>query len=88
MFDEMPRKKKISFTIMLILPLILAIAWIIYIKATEDVIGAGMGSFLSPIDNTPIIVSLTLFVLGYLFFLGVMFYSNIKEMVNKKIRGY
>ncbi len=84
----MSQKKKISFTIMLILPLVLAIAWIIYIKATEDIVGAGMGSFLSPIDNTPVIVSLTLFVLGYLFFLGIMFYSNIKEMISKKIRGY
>ena len=88
MFEEMSQKKKISFTIMLILPLVLAIAWIIYIKATEDIVGAGMGSFLSPIDNTPVIVSLTLFVLGYLFFLGIMFYSNIKEMISKKIRGY
>jgi len=85
MFDETPRWRKILFVILFAIPLILAIAWIVYIKATEDAIGAGLGSFLSPIDNTPIVVSLTLFILGYLFFLGIIFYSNIKEAFSSRV---
>lgn len=85
MFEETSRRKKIIFMILLAIPVVLAIVWLSYIKATEDAVGAGIGNFLSPIDNTPIVVSLTLFILGYLFFLGIIFYSNIKEAVKNKL---
>ncbi len=80
MFKEMPLWKKVIYTILLILPLALAILWIYYLNlaSSPDV---DIGTFLSPVNNKPIIIGLSIFMLGYAIFLFIMFYSNIKEII-------
>ena len=81
MLENMPKGKKILYKILLFLPLALAIAWLAYIKTAEKT--AGMeGTFLSPINNAPIITALIIFIIGYLLFLLMMFFSDIKNMLS------
>ncbi|MBS3097791.1 hypothetical protein J4209_03255 [Candidatus Woesearchaeota archaeon] len=70
--------------------LVLAVIWLVYIKASEEATGIGQGNLLSPVDNTPLVLGLIIFTIGYLFFLGMMFSSNIKEMIAnyRRRRGY
>ena len=82
MFEETPKKRKTIYMIMLFLPLVLAVAWLVYLKITTEAVGIGAGTFLSPADNTPLILGIIIFTLGYLFFLGMMFSSNIKDMLS------
>jgi polyferredoxin len=79
MFEDQPdhSKKKLILRIMLFLPLMLSVAWLVYIKFTEQ---TGPYGFLSPpVDNTPLIIGLVLFAAGYLIFLGLLFASDVKE---------
>ncbi len=82
MFEETPQKRKTIYMMLLFLPLVLAVAWLVYLKITAEAAGIGAGTFLSPSDNAPLILGLVIFTLGYLFFLGMMFSSNIREMVS------
>ena len=82
MFKELPLWKKIMYTALLILPLALALVWLYYIKLTEKAAGLGVGTFLSPVNNKPIIIGLSIFMFGYTIFLLIMFYSNLKEVIH------
>ena len=79
MFKDISKGKKIFYVILWFLPLVLAIVWLVYIRVTKT---RGVeGTFLSPINNTPLIIALIIFVVGYLLFLFMLFFSDIKEMI-------
>lgn len=80
MFKELPMWKRITLTALLILPLALALIWTYYLTAATSVEGIA-GTFLSPANNKPLITGLIVFAAGYVVFLLVMFYSNIKEVI-------
>jgi len=82
MLKKLPLWKKIMYAVLLILPLALAIVWLYYIKLTEKAAGIGVGTFLSPVNNQPIIMGLSIFTVGYTIFLLIMFYSNLKEVIS------
>lgn len=79
----MPKKKKIITTILLLLPLLIGISLLIYLKISWQ-IEIAPGEKLSPIDNKPLFVGLVIFTLGYLFFLGMLFSDNILDLFIKR----
>ena len=79
-FKELPLWKKIMYTAFLMIPLAIALVWIYYLDSATSVEGIA-GTFLSPANNKPLVTGLIVFAAGYVVFLSVMFYSNIKEVV-------
>ena len=75
-WELMEKKRRITYTILLFLPLALAVIWLIFIKVQ---VYMGVEGFLSPEKNKPILVALIIFTVGYLFFLGLLFSNNIRE---------
>lgn len=86
MLENLPEWKKRIYIPLLIIPLVIAIIWLIYIKATEELGGIGKGTFLSPLDNSKFIVILIIFLLVYIFFLGMIFFDDIKGLIASKFR--
>lgn len=83
MLNKMSLWKKILIAILVLVP-VLAGFWVWnYIRQAER---AATGAFLSPIDNTPILICLVVFMAGYMIFLFFMFYDNIKEYVDDKVK--
>ncbi len=81
MFKKMSLFQKIIIAILMLAPVILGYYWYTYLGASESSV---LGAFLSPADNTPIIISLVVFLVGYLIFIAAMFYDNIKEFLDKR----
>ena len=76
------RKERIMKNIILFLPLVLSVGWVIQIKLRQTlIIGNEM---LSPIDTKPLLTSLALFIVGYIFFLFLMFSDDIKSFLVRK----
>lgn len=80
MFKTMSVWKKIIIAILVLIPIILGFLWWNYIREAER---AALGNFLAPVDNTPIIITLVIFMGGYILFLFGMFYDNINDFVYK-----
>ena len=70
--------------IILFLPLVLSVGWMIQIKLTQRFVPPGAGELFSPIQTQPLIISLILFVVGYVFFLLLMFSDDIKSFFATK----
>ena len=81
--EGMSTPKKILVIGLWILPVILSLAFVIYLKVSWTVVNYN-GEKLAPINNKPLFVGLMLFTLGYLFFLGMIFSENIMEMLPRK----
>jgi len=69
--------------IVLMLPALLSIGWIYFVKKTSSVVTLTPdGVFLAPIaDQQPLILSLAIFTIGYGFFLIIMFAEDIKAFI-------
>ncbi len=77
----MQKKKKLLRFIMLFLPLIVAVFLLIYIKTSQKM--QETTEFMSPVANVTMITSLSVFVIGYLCFLVLMFFDDIKSFFTK-----
>lgn len=79
---QMPHKHTVR-NIILMLPAILSVGWIFFINRTSSVVTLGTeGVFLAPVqDQQPLILSLAIFTIGYLFFLTIMFSEDIKAFL-------
>lgn len=86
MLENLSDKQRKLYTVLLIAPILLVIIWLVYIKSTEQAGGIGKGNFLSPIDNSKLIVVLIIFLLVYVFFVGMIFFDNIKEFIISHVR--
>lgn len=75
-WEFIPKKRKIVYAVLLLLPLAISVIWLVYIKIQAAM---GISGFLSPENNRPVLVALIIFAVGYLFFLGLLFSNNIKE---------
>ena len=73
------KKRRKTYGFLLALPPLIALAMIGVISFTKKVIViAPEGLMLSPVkDTSPLILSLTIFILGYLVFIGLLFRSSI-----------
>jgi len=83
--DHLSRERKIIVMILLLLPLLISVFLIVYLKFFVWSIDLAGGDSFSPIENRPLFVGLILFTLGYLFFLGIMFSHNILEIFDKRV---
>jgi len=81
--DNMSKGKKVNVILLMLLPLILGILALVYLKYTWS-FTAPDGTRLSPVENKPLFTGILLFALGYFFFLGMMFSENILQAVNKR----
>lgn len=86
MIENLPDWKKRLYLGLLMLPIVLAVIWLIYIKVTEEHGGIGKGNFFSPIDTSKFIVVLIIFLFVYIFFIGMIFFDDIKEMIASRFR--
>ena len=73
---EKSKKRKLLRFIILFLPLLIAILLLVYIRASREMQEAS--EFMSPVENATMITSLSVFILGYLCFLVLMFFDDIK----------
>tara|TARA_Y100000310_G_C20684803_1_gene818273 strand:- start:3398 stop:3748 length:351 start_codon:yes stop_codon:yes gene_type:complete len=83
-----PSKKKsdIIRKILIFLPLTLCTLWVISLIAKQKLIYLpNIGLKLSPIrDSTPLITGLVIFICGYLLFLAILYFEDLKGFFNKK----
>ena len=82
-FKPMSRGKTILIIVLWLLPLLISVSLLVYLKLSWQ-IEIAPGEKLSPIDNKPVFVGLIIFTLGYLFFLGMLFSENIFELLNRR----
>lgn len=83
MFRKMPIWKKLMIALIALIPAVILLIWWNRVRMAERAV---RGIFLAPVNNTPIIATLVLFMAGYMLFLFVMFYDNMQEFIhnNKK----
>jgi len=74
--------KRIMIGVLALLPLVFSLAWLISLMLTKYTLVLGQqGIMLSPVQNIrPIIVSLSLFMSGYVTFLVFIFSENIRRI--------
>lgn len=78
----MKRKKHTKIKIfILFLPIIISFVWLIYLELALTSIP--LGTMLSPSEIEPLIISLIIFIIGYLLFLSLMFFEEIKKFLSK-----
>ncbi|MEA2037333.1 MAG: hypothetical protein U9O94_07520 [Nanoarchaeota archaeon] len=82
-FKNHPRMSKGKKTV-LTLPIVLSVAWMFYLQFGRSLpVG---GELLAPVDTTPLMVALGIFVLGYVIFLMLMFSENMEKFLWRFIR--
>jgi hypothetical protein len=80
--DGLSKKKKTFIVGVFLLPLVMSIGVISYLYLSSS--DGEAGEQFSPVENKPLFVGLIFFILGYLFFLGMLFSENILTMINKR----
>jgi hypothetical protein len=80
------KKRRKAYIILLGLPPLLALGMIGVISFTNKVlIVVPEGLMLSPVkDASPLILSLSIFIVGYIIFIGLLFKDNIEKFIFKK----
>jgi hypothetical protein len=74
-------ERKRAYSFLLALPPIVALFMIGFVSYTNKaVVIAQQGVMLSPVkDSSPLILSLSIFIIGYMVFIGLLFKENIKN---------
>lgn len=71
--------------IALLMPLVIAIIWLVYVIVANKTFTLAGGAQLAPVkDTAPLVIGLSLFAAGYILFMLLMFSEDIKEMFVKK----
>ena len=80
------KKRRQAYIVLLALPPILALGMIGVLSFTNKaIVLAPNGLMLSPVkDASPLILSLSIFIIGYLIFIGLLFKENIAKFVIRK----
>ena len=81
--DDYTKKQQIIIIGALLVPLLASVSYTAYLKHSWA-IDLPTGEVFSPIDNRPLFVGLIMFILGYLFFLGLLFSDNILDRFNRR----
>jgi|GEM_PF-5138987 len=81
------QERKTAYTFLLGIPPIVALAMIAFVSFTHQaVMVEETGIFLSPVkDSSPLILSLSIFMIGYLIFIGLLFKESLKHFIYSKI---
>ena len=81
------KMKKKTTIALLSTPLIISVIWLIVIVSSSQTFTLAGGAHLAPVsDKEPLIIGLSVFILGYLLFIFLMFSEDIKEMFSKKAK--
>jgi hypothetical protein len=80
-------ERKKAYALLLMLPPLAALIMIGVITFTEKtLVVAPEGLMLSPVkDSSPLIISLTIFIVGYFVFVGFLFKDDVKQAWYHKI---
>jgi hypothetical protein len=80
-------RKKVTKIIALLMPLILAVIWLLYVViANKTVLLGERGMQLAPVrDTAPLVIGLSVFIIGYVVFVVMMFSEDIKDIMPKKM---
>ncbi|HAG51314.1 MAG TPA: hypothetical protein DCL42_08260 [Deltaproteobacteria bacterium] len=73
--------KAVVVGILLFTPLAAAGYWLWYLRRVQQ--AALSGFYLAPAANGPLIMGISLFIAGYLVFLGIIFYNNLAHPGHK-----
>ena len=81
------KKRRMFYKLLLLLPPLLALIMITVLSFTSSSITiTEEGIMLSPVkDASPLIFSLSIFVIGYAAFFAVLFKYNVKDFLSKNI---
>ena len=81
------KKRRKTYALLLALPPLIALVLIVALTATsKTIVLAPEGIMLSPVkDPSPLILSLTIFIIGYMLFIGLLFRDSIEKIFLKKI---
>ena len=90
--EEKMKQKEITPTkaIVAMIPLIASFALLVHLKMRQAGISAGEGGEMlaPPIETSSMVTAVVIFMLGYLLFMTVMFYENIREGVTHLIEKH
>ena len=81
------KKRRKAYAILLALPPLMALAMIFLTYFTNKaIIIAPQGIMLSPVkDSSPLILSLIIFIIGYIVFIGILFREVVEKFFFQKI---
>jgi len=79
-FKKHPKFNK-GKKIVLLLPILLSVSWILYLKYSPQVYVYYGTELLSPVDTTPLMIALIIFTVGYIIFLMLMFSENLQDFI-------
>ncbi|MFH2028689.1 MAG: hypothetical protein ABIJ08_06100 [Nanoarchaeota archaeon] len=83
-FEPEKREPKTLTKIILALPAILSASWIAFMGLQNKVIPVEEGVYLSPpMETNMLVTALSIFTIGYVVFLLLMFSEDIKEFIVK-----
>ena len=77
------KKNKFIRFLLLLIPLILAISILVYIRVVQTQ-NIGGSELFSPVNSRPLVVSIIIFMAGYVFFLLMMFSEEMKTFFMDK----
>ena len=81
--DNIPKKKRPLIIGLLMLPLLISVIALFALRLFWQV-DIAPGEKFSPIENKPLFIGILLFAVGYLFFIGILFSDNIRELFNNR----
>jgi len=80
------QERRAAYKFLLAIPPIVALAMIAFVSFTHQAVVVEDGIFLSPVkDSSPLILSLSIFIIGYLIFIGLLFKESLMQFVDSKI---
>ena len=83
---QIKKRRKTYFFLLSLPPLAALIMMGVLLTTNQAVVIAPEGVLLSPVrDTAPLILSLSLFVVGYLIFISLLFKESLKKIISKKI---
>ena len=80
------KERRKTYAFLLALPPIIALIMMGVISFThQSIVIAPEGLMMSPVkDTSPLILSLSIFIIGYMIFIGLLFKDNLKKLVLHK----
>jgi len=80
-------ERRRAYNLLLAVPPLVALFMIGFVSYTNNVVViADQGIMLSPVkDASPLIMSLSIFIVGYMVFIGLLFKESIKRFFTAKI---
>ena len=77
--------KKMWKIVSLLMPLFIAIAWLILVLSVNRTFTVAGGAQLAPVaDIEPLVIGLSIFIIGYMLFMAMMFSEDIMNFFEER----